>query len=239
MHIFYQPDLTSDSIILSEEESKHCTRVLRLKQNDIVYLADGIGTQATSYIVSDNPKKTELLIKERINHTSNRNYSLSIAIAPTKNFDRIEWFIEKATECGIDEILFIETTNSERTKINLERSNKVAISAMKQSKQWWLPKIHSLINLDEYLKNRSNTNSLNLIAWCPENGQTLSHQLLQNANANSIHIMIGPEGDFTKNEIELAIQKGFIPVSLGTSILRTETAGLFACMAIKALKDFH
>ena len=239
MHIFYQPDLTKDSLTLNEEESKHCIRVLRLKQNDIIYLTDGLGIQATALIAIDNPKRTELSITNRINHLSNRNYTLSIAIAPTKNFDRMEWFIEKATESGIDEIQFIETTNSERSKINYDRCVKVAISAMKQSKQWWLPTIKPLLNFETFIKSKNNINTLNLIAWCPENGQSLSEQLNKNSDKNTIQILIGPEGDFTKDELDLAVKNGYTPVSLGQNILRTETAGLFACMATKALKSLN
>jgi 16S rRNA (uracil1498-N3)-methyltransferase len=233
MHVFYQPDLSSDEILLNEEESKHCIRVLRMKKGDEVHLADGKGTHAVATIAEDNPKKCLLNIQIRNLTSQIRNYKLHIIVAPTKNFDRIEWFIEKAVEAGIDEISFIECENSERAKVNMERCEKIAISAMKQSKQWWLPKVNGVIKLNELIKSNIIEGS-KFMAWC-ETDQTklLNHQIP--LFHHQITILIGPEGDFTKEEVELATQAGFVPVSLGESILRTETAALYACMAVKAL----
>jgi 16S rRNA (uracil1498-N3)-methyltransferase len=235
MHIFYQPDLTSDEILLNEEESKHCIRVLRMKKGDEVDLADGKGTHAVATIIDDNPKKCLLEIKIRNLKSEIRNYRLHIIVAPTKNFDRIEWFIEKAVEVGIDEISFVECENSERAKINMERCGKIAISAMKQSKQWWLPRLNGLVKLNELLKNGTHAGA-KFIAWC-ETEQTaqLSNKQINHATSLPITILIGPEGDFTAKEIELATQAGYAPISLGSSILRTETAALYTCMAVKAL----
>jgi 16S rRNA (uracil1498-N3)-methyltransferase len=244
MHVFFQPDLTTNSLWLSEEESKHCIRVLRLQQGDIVYLADGKGTEAKATISEANPKKCQFTIVNRISHQHPANYSLHIAIAPTKSADRIEWFIEKATEAGIEEITFIETTNSERAKVNLERCQKVAISAMKQSKQWFLPRINPLVSLEAYLKTLStaSTNTLRYMAWCEQDQQqTLPFLVAQQMpfKQTQVHILIGPEGDFTKTEVQLAQHAQFESVSLGASILRTETAALYACMALKALAAAH
>ncbi|MBX7204836.1 MAG: 16S rRNA (uracil(1498)-N(3))-methyltransferase [Bacteroidia bacterium] len=231
MHVFYQPDISNNSVTLSEEESKHCTRVLRLKKGDTVHLTSGRGIQAIASIADDNPKKCVLTIHERIAHTPRLTH-LHVAIAPTKNFDRMEWFIEKATEIGIEEITFIECEHSERNKINKERCEKVAVSAMKQSKQWWLPKIHNIIPLKKFIESPEKK-SLKLIAWCETNQTNLLQEEIRKSSAGNFTFLIGPEGDFTAQEVELAKAAGFIPVSLGENILRTETAALYGCAIVK------
>ena len=237
MHVFYQPNLNQNQISLSEDESKHCVRVLRLKNGDEVDLADGKGTHAKAVIVDDHPKKCVLQITQSTLYTqaesSGRNYYLHLIVAPTKNFDRMEWFIEKATEAGIDEITFIETANSERTKVNIERCEKIAVSAMKQSKQWYLPKINGLQKITDIIKHDLPGDKF--IAWCEVGGTTLINQKINQIASNHITILIGPEGDFTEAEVKLAQQHHFIPVSLGKTILRTETAALFACFTVKAI----
>ncbi len=236
MHVFYQSDLSPEEICLSEEESKHCVRVLRLKVGDEVHLADGKGGHVLAAVKEDHPKRCLLRIVKRIHEPQPRSYYLHMMVAPTKNTERLEWFIEKATEAGIDKITFIETTNSERSKVNMERCKKIAISAMKQSKQWWLPEIVAPVKLESVLKSLE-TNTLKLIGWCnSDKSITLSSQVLKNAET-IVDILIGPEGDFTPQEIEQAQKSGFIPVSLGANILRTETAALYACMAVKAIRE--
>lgn len=235
MHVFFQPDIPSTTLQLNEEESKHCVRVLRLKKGDEVHIADGKGTHAIAVITDDHPKRCELQITERTLHEPSRNYYLHILVAPTKNMERTEWFLEKATEAGIDEISFIETTNSERAKINMERCEKIIVSAMKQSKQWFLPKLNNIEKLTTVFPTIGG--DLKLIAWC-ETPQTdlLTKYLNDNTiNQPRITILIGPEGDFTEAETLLAQKFGFKPSSLGTSILRTETAALYACMAVKTI----
>jgi 16S rRNA (uracil1498-N3)-methyltransferase len=145
----------------------------------------------------------------------------------------MEWFIEKATEAGIDEISFIETENSERAKVNLERCEKIAVSAMKQSKQWYLPKINSLKKITDILKQ--NIPGVKFIAWCETDETALINQKIKQLAPSHITILIGPEGDFTSTEVNLAIQHDFIPVSLGKTILCTETAALYTSFAAKAL----
>jgi 16S rRNA (uracil1498-N3)-methyltransferase len=233
MHLFYQAEIDTDHIVLHEEESAHAIRVLRLKQGDTLHLTDGKGNEAICRIDKADTRKCELQVIERITHPSLRNYKLHIAMAPTKNRGRIEWFVEKAVECGINEISFVSTEKSERSKVNLERLQKIAVSAMKQSKQWYLPKIHQLTTLDEFVKNYNS--GLRLIAWCihAENTKLLSHAIP--VNAEDVTLLVGPEGDFTANEVELAMRNGFVPVSLGKSILRSETAALYGCMAVKTL----
>jgi 16S rRNA (uracil1498-N3)-methyltransferase len=237
MHVFYQTDLSVDELFLNEEESKHCIRVLRMKKGDEVHLANGKGMHAIATIADDHPKKTLLHLHTRTQHTLSRNYYLHLLVAPTKNMDRIEWFIEKATEAGIDEISFIETENSERAKVNMERCEKITISAMKQSKQWFLPRLNFLQKLPVALTQHQSDNAY--IAWCETPETTLLVHKLMTATAafQRITILIGPEGDFTATEVLQATQAGFQSVSLGHSILRTETAALFACMSVKAIRS--
>ncbi len=234
MHVFFQPDISNNDIQLSEEESKHCIRVLRMKNGDTVHLADGKGTEAIANIVDDNPKRCRLSVINRIQHPHFFSYTLNIVVAPTKNFDRMEWLIEKATEAGLSSIRFIETENSERSKVNMERCEKIAISAMKQSKQWHLPAIHALTTFKDYLQLVPSS-STKFIAWCEHPQTELLSSKLATLNTKDITILIGPEGDFTAAEIQQALAHNFVPVSLGKSILRTETAALFACMSVKAL----
>ncbi len=208
-----------------------------MKKGDEVHLADGKGMHAIATIADDHPKKCLLQLNSRTQHMLTRNYYLHMMVAPTKNMDRIEWFIEKATESGIDEISFIETENSERAKVNMERCEKITISAMKQSKQWFLPKLNSLQKVSAAIHNHQSDNAY--IAWC-ETPETvlLSYKLTTATSAfQRITILIGPEGDFTATEVQQATQAGFQPVSLGHSILRTETAALFACMSVKAIRS--
>ncbi|OYU96887.1 MAG: 16S rRNA (uracil(1498)-N(3))-methyltransferase [Bacteroidetes bacterium B1(2017)] len=225
MQLFYLADLSDSTFEFTEDESKHCIRVLRKKKGDELTLIDGKGTEAKGIIEQDNPKKCSGIIVAKTHHQRNKNYTLHLAIAPTKNFDRIEWMLEKIIEIGVDEISFIETNTSERGKINSERCNKIAVSAMKQSKQYYLPKINGITSLKNFLKGCETTSS-KFIAYCPTPvTQTLFNQIPLPMPSHSI-LLIGPEGDFTQQEVEEAISLGFKPVSLGSNILRSETAGL-------------
>lgn len=234
MHIFYQPDLSAEQILLDEEESKHCVRVLRMQKGDEVQLLDGKGTSAIAQIVDDHPKRCALQIVSTSHTAKSRKYTLHIAVAPTKHFDRIEWFIEKSVEVGIDEITFIECEHSERAKVNLERCEKVAVAAMKQSKQAWLPKINPLTDVKELLKAKREGASF--IAWCETGQEQTLDQLLPASPANDVTIFIGPEGDFTRAEVALALGHKVQPLSFGSSRLRTETAALYACIAMNVLR---
>lgn len=237
MHIFYKEDLSQQTVTLSEEESKHCVKVLRMVEGDVVTLTDGTGKQVTAKITAAHAKKCVVEVIEEITHQPNKKYYLHLLVAPTKNAERTEWFVEKATELGIDEITFIETTNSERTKINMERCLKVAISAMKQSKQWYLPKINNLVLFDK-LPQTDTLATLKYIAWCRANTEHTLVKMLSNKTPfeqTHIQIFIGPEGDFTEQEITKAQQYGYVPISLGNTILRTETAAVYVCAAIRAV----
>lgn len=231
MHIFYTPDIQSDKYILSEEESKHCTRVLRLKTKDQINLVDGKGGFFLAEIIDDHPKRTALSIIKQTLAYQKRNHYLHIAVAPTKNIDRFEWFLEKATEIGIDEITPIICERSERKDVKEERSEKVLIAAMKQSLKAYLPKINphqSFLNLLASTKEDHK-----FIAHClPNEKREISNDFKIGA---SYLVLIGPEGDFSELEINKALQSGFLPITLGNSRLRTETAALEACFEINYL----
>lgn len=233
MNIFFQSDLSSGINSLNEEESKHCLRVLRLKENDRINLIDGKGTFCEAVIVRADAKRCEYEIIERIPEYNKRNFNLTIAIAPTKNNERFEWFLEKATEIGIDQIIPIVCRYSERKDIKTDRLEKIIISAVKQSQKAYIPKLEPVIKFEEFIKTPFPEDKF--IAHCFNEEK----QLLKNIarpGTDSL-ICIGPEGDFSPNEVEMALNKGFKPVSLGNSRLRTETAGLVACHTLNLLNE--
>lgn len=232
MHIFYTPDITHNTYTLNEEESKHCVRVLRLTTGSIVNLVDGKGGFYTAEITSDNPKKVSLSILKVENEFHKRNHYLHIAVAPTKNIDRIEWFLEKATELGIDEITPIITDRSERRVVKEDRLNKVITSAVKQSIKAYHPKLNDAIAFDAFLKEPFDGNKL--IAHCIDNGEKQYISKLVAPHQKYL-ILIGPEGDFTPDEVNLALNKGFKALTLGDNRLRTETAALSVCFEINYL----
>ena len=219
--------------ILNEDESLHCVKVLRHKVGDIIQVIDGFGTRAIGKIEAAHAKQCAVSLTEKEVVKQSRNYKLHIAIAPTKNIERIEWFVEKAVEIGIDEISFIKCKNSERTVIKDDRLKKVAEVAVKQSQQAYIPKMNPLIDFKEFIKN--NTCDVKLIAHCEK--ESKQHVKTFITTAKTFTVLIGPEGDFTKDEIELALSLNYSPVALGESRLRTETAGLFACGAFASINS--
>jgi len=232
MHIFYTPDITQNTYTLNEEESKHCVRVLRLTIGSIVNLVDGRGGFYTAEITADNPKKVSLSILKVETEFHKRNHYLHIAVAPTKNIDRIEWFLEKATELGIDEITPIITDRSERRVVKEDRLNKVITSAVKQSIKAYHPKLNDAIAFDAFLKEPFEGNKL--IAHCIDNGEKQYISKLVAPHQKYL-ILIGPEGDFTPDEVNLALNKGFKALTLGDNRLRTETAALSVCFEVNYL----
>ena len=232
MHIFYTPDITQNTYTLNEEESKHCVRVLRLTTGSIVNLVDGKGGFYTAEITSDNPKKVSLSILNVETEFHKRNHYLHIAVAPTKNIDRMEWFLEKATELGIDEVTPIITDRSERRVVKEDRLNKVITSAVKQSIKAYHPKLNDAIAFDAFLKEPFDGNKL--IAHCINNGEKQYISKLVAPHQKYL-ILIGPEGDFTPDEVNLALNKGFKALTLGDNRLRTETAALSVCFEINYL----
>ena len=231
MHLFYTPDIVSEIYQLSEEESKHCIRVLRLKLGDQVNLIDGVGGYYLAEIIEEHPKRTFLKVLAKQAEYGKRNHYLHIAIAPTKNIDRFEWFLEKATEIGVDEITPIICDHSERKEIKLDRSNKIITSAIKQSLKAYHPILNQYTSFNQFISSASA--DAKYIAHCEElEKQEISQGFIPQ---KKYLILIGPEGDFSTTEIETTLQKGYYPVSLGQSRLRTETAALQACFEINYL----
>jgi len=235
MHLFYQPDLESNQITLSEEESKHAIRVLRLNKSDQIEMIDGKGIFAIGIIIDANPKKAIIELVSKELKPQSFSYNLHLLVAPAKNPDRNDWLIEKATETGFNKISFIETEKSERSKINIDRLTRIAINAMKQSKQFYLPEINEIKPFQKVISSLINPKEFRLIAYCNADKSQSIHKLLSDFNNQELVIAIGPEGDFTSNEIELAETLNFKQVSLGNTILRTETAALCAAMSVRAL----
>lgn len=235
MHLFHTPDIQPhhQQFMLNEEESKHAVRVLRLGTNDPVYLVDGVGGWYTATIIDPHPKRTTLQILSVIEAYQKPAYHLHIAVAPTKNMDRLEWFVEKATEIGIQEVTPIISERSERKEVKTERLEKVAIAAMKQSLKAYLPKMHPAISLPQFFKQQEARKAIKAMAHCADGSK---HYLAQVFNPGEDYVvLIGPEGDFSDKEIEQALALGYKPISLGESRLRTETAALMSCMEVSLL----
>ncbi|CAL2084487.1 Ribosomal RNA small subunit methyltransferase E [Tenacibaculum dicentrarchi] len=231
MQLFFNPDITTETtqITFDKEESRHIVRVLRKKEGDILQITNGAGFLFSVSITIANDKRCLTTVVKYEEKPNNRDYYLHVAIAPTKNNDRLEWFLEKATEIGIDEITPIICDNSERKIVKINRLNKIVQAAMKQSLQFTLPKLNEPIKLSEFLKQDA-TSKL-FIAHCEEN---IEKKLLKNiADKNEKYtILIGPEGDFSSKEIDYALNHNFKPISLGDNRLRTETAGLNVVQSI-------
>jgi 16S rRNA (uracil1498-N3)-methyltransferase len=237
MNIFFTPDIENTSY-LSEEESSHAVRVLRMKAGDKIFSIDGKGGFYELEIINPHQKHCEIKVISKKNGFNKRNHYLHIAIAPTKNIERLEWFLEKATEIGIDEITPVICRFSERKNIKEERLEKVIVSAVKQSLKAHLPKLNKLCSFNEFVVSQQIADqacSEKYIAHCHDDDKTL----LKNAysKGNSAVVLIGPEGDFSKEEVETALINNFKPISLGNSRLRTETAGLVACHTINLLNE--
>jgi 16S rRNA (uracil1498-N3)-methyltransferase len=225
--IFYQKELPGESSFsLNEETSKHIIQVLRMKQSEQLQLTDGKGKIVTAEIVDENKKATEVNVLS-ISHIPPLTSNISIAISLIKNNSRFEWFLEKATEIGISEIVPLICERTEKQNFRHDRMKNILVSGMLQSRQAWLPILHEPTKFSEIVKNSSQQNKY--IAHCSEEKKI---QLKNEAIKQSSIICIGPEGDFTKQEIELAKQNNFNPVSLGDTRLRTETAGIVGCVLL-------
>ncbi|MFV8269611.1 16S rRNA (uracil(1498)-N(3))-methyltransferase [Flavobacterium sp. GT2N3] len=229
MQLFYNPTVTELTEVFSfdKEESKHIIKVLRKKDTDILFVTNGLGllfkTEIT--LASDSKCTVKILSFEK---QPPSKFHLHLAVAPTKMNDRYEWFLEKATEIGIHEITPIICDHSERKVINNERFDKILLVAMKQSNELYLPKLNDAVTLKEFLKHERT--GLKLIAHCEEaDKKTLKSVLKPNVD---VTLLIGPEGDFSEKEIALALENSYIPVSLGNTRLRTETAAIVACHSV-------
>ncbi|HVW15068.1 MAG TPA: 16S rRNA (uracil(1498)-N(3))-methyltransferase [Mucilaginibacter sp.] len=233
MQIFYTPDIDTSSSVyyLSEEESKHCIRVLRMNQGEAVQLVDGKGGLYRAVIADANPKRTGLQVISAEQGYNKRNHYLHIAVAPTKNIERLEWFLEKATEIGIDEISLLVCQRSERKEVKADRLNKVITAAMKQSIKAYHPILNDAVAFGKFIS--TSFEGQKFIAHC-DPGDKFSLRSEARLSGRYL-ILIGPEGDFTPAEISDAIKSDFKAITLGNSRLRTETAALEACFEINFL----
>ena len=224
MHVFYTPDIQIKAE-LPEEEAQHCIRVLRLTTGDEITLTDGKGHFYRAEISAATNKRCMVTILETIGQDLLWQGHLHIAMAPTKNMDRNEWFAEKATEIGMDELSFLNCRYSERKVIKTERIEKILVSAMKQSLKARLPKLNPMTDFDKFIEQPFDGQKF--IAHCYEGEKPLLKDVLK--RSEDALVLIGPEGDFSEEEVRKALDKGFIAISLGKSRLRTETAALVAC----------
>ena len=235
MYLFYCPDIEKQQT-LSEEESGHCVRVLRYTAGDEILITDGKGTTYTAKITNPHPKHCDFEIVSREKQERHHNFHLHIAIAPTKNIERMEWAIEKCVEIGVDEITPLLCRFSERKQLRTDRLEKIILSAAKQSLTPFLPVLHELTPYEEFISRQpSAVSQQNFIAHCYKDEKRFLKDEI--AQGRDVLVLIGPEGDFSEQEVADALALGFIPVSLGNSRLRTETAAVVACHTAVLLNE--
>lgn len=232
MHVFYHPNFHPEGGILTDKEAHHALQVLRLKTGDEFEVTSGTGIYGTARIAGVMGKKCAF---EWVSHTEfqPRAYPLHMALSPLKNGDRLEWFLEKATEIGVDEISLLICNRSERRKVNMERLNKRLTAAIKQSQRPFLPRLNAPVSLDQFLSKPLTGNGF--IAHCDEGQKNSIHHVYQPGEPATI--LIGPEGDFDPGEIKKCLNTGFLPVLMGSTRLRSETAALYACTAFNLMND--
>lgn len=236
MQLFYNPNLSENTkeITFDKEESRHIIKVLRMKEGDSFKITNGKGSFFDAEIINANPKGCLVKILSEETHKP-LPYQLHLAVAPTKLNDRYEWFLEKATEIGISEITPIICDHSERKIIKPERYEKILQSAMKQSLKAYLPVLNEAVSFKDFLNSENHSDAMKYIAHCEETDKkSLKSTLLPN---KKITILIGPEGDFSSEEIELSKNLGYTPVTLGDSRLRTETAAIVACHSVAFINE--
>jgi 16S rRNA (uracil1498-N3)-methyltransferase len=224
VNLFYQPQISEGIHHLDDEESRHCVKVLRKNSGDVIKITDGKGFFYDAQITKADARQCEFTI-QKTTPEETRNYQIHIAVSPTKNADRIEWFVEKATEFGVDTISLIECENSERAFFKIERLRKLAVSAMKQSLKANLPALNEMVSFSDFIKSSNEPGKF--IAYVDNENPTHLQNVIRKGETTVV--LIGPEGDFSKSEISEAVGKGFVKVSLGKSRLRTETAAIAAC----------
>ena len=234
MHRFYCPDIAT-TLTLGEEDSKHCVKVLRMAEGDTIEVVDGNGTLYTCRIAMAHPKRCVVEVVDNVKQLPHWGCRITLAIAPTKNLDRIEWLVEKCVEMGIDRIIPLRCHNSERTVLKTERLKKIMVSAMKQSLKATLPQLDEMTPIEQVIGQAGS--GIRCIAYC--DALLPREERLSLATAykpgQDVTVLIGPEGDFSPEEVAMAREAGFVPVTLGESRLRTETAGLMAVAWIHAL----
>ncbi len=229
--MFYFEGELSGSITLSEEESRHCALSLRMKVGDPILLTNGLGVFAEGVCTKLQPKASQIAIQKT--EIVEKSHSFRrLCVAPPKTSERFDWMVEKAIEIGVDEIILLETQNSERNKLNIERIHKIAVATVKQSKQAYLPHIKGIVKWKQFLELKI-SGSKYIAHVSPEYPSTvLAEEVKKDHSANTI--LIGPEGDFTKEEILSAINAGYQSVSLGNNVLRTETAAIYGLTIFNA-----
>lgn len=234
MEIFFSNNISGTLCCLNEEESAHCVRVLRHREGDEIFVIDGEGTLYTCRLTDANPKSAQARIVKEEPDWGAHPYYLQMAVCPTKNIDRYEWFAEKATEVGLDEIIPVIGEHSERKVFKNDRLKRILLSASKQSLKGAVPKVSEPESLKDFINRVADEDAVKLIAICFEGDSPRQSvaEALKGFNGGKIIILIGPEGDFSREEAALALQKGFQPIHLGPSRLRTETAATVAATAV-------
>jgi len=231
MQLFYAPQILKEQYLLDKIDAQHCLKVLRKKEGDLLHLVDGQGGLYEASLTSSNPKKCTFELLKTTPYFGKRAFRLHLAIAPTKNISRLEWFLEKATEIGVEEITPILCRYAERKFIKEERLNKILVVAMKQSLKAYLPMLNPLTKFSNFIDQQKATKSFKGIACMTEKESHLFHNY-QEGNAL---ILIGPEGGFSEKEVEAAKATNYKVVSLGDNRLRTETAGVVVCQTVKTM----
>ncbi|ERM81396.1 hypothetical protein P872_10450 [Rhodonellum psychrophilum GCM71 = DSM 17998] len=234
MQLFFHENIQGNSFDLDADESKHLVKVLRKVKGDKVFFTNGKGFLFTCVIIDPNPKKCHLAIQERL-FTPEDDFYIHLAICPTKNADRMEWLVEKITEIGVHEITLMQSTNSERGHLKLERLEKKIISACKQSLKTRVPKLNEVRPIRDLLQDKIFDTFERFIAYVDEEND--QHLFKKAKPKNSYLVLIGPEGDFSPAELDLAFSNFFLPCSLGKSRLRTETAGLAAVHTLQLVNN--
>jgi 16S rRNA (uracil1498-N3)-methyltransferase len=233
MELFFCDSLASDPVVLGPEESWHLAKVLRMRVGETIALTDGQGGYGTGIVLAAEPQNTTVQLSEVHRRYGERPYRLHVAIAPTKNIDRLEWFLEKATEIGIDEITPVRCQRSERKEVRYDRLEKVIRAAVKQSLQAYVPALHPMVSLEHFAEaHREGQRFACITQQEPADGL----QFLA-APGSSVTLVIGPEGDFTESETSLLLRRGFRGCSLGPHRLRTETAGVVGCHTIALINQ--
>jgi 16S rRNA (uracil1498-N3)-methyltransferase len=228
MPYFFQENLSQHALVLSSEEAKHITKAMRLKTGDFIWITDGKGTLAKAALTHVFKDTCEVEIVESVFQNNLAIGKLYLAVAPTKNPDRIEWLVEKAVEIGVSQISFVVCDRSERKHVDLNRLHRIAVAALKQSQGAWLPELET-VSFSQFILESKNTVTDRYIAYCDNNKQAVKIGNINFHHKDAL-FLIGPEGDFTPQEVVTAQEHGFQHISLGSKILRTETAALFvAC----------
>ena len=240
MQLFYSKDITPNGICtLDPEESRHAVRVLRLREGDTIHVTDGLGHLYQCSVLQANDRACVVEVVGNTSNQANKKPSIHLAVAPTKNPSRMEWLVEKAVEIGVGEITLLQCDHSERSFLKTERLERIALSAMKQSLHLTLPPINPAVTLRDFITqalNQTSDKATKLIAHCEADKPRTPIAAALQPGIDAV-VLIGPEGDFSEEEIALALDAGFTPVSLGPSRLRTETAALYAVTAFNLIND--